>query len=127
MPGIEARLRRELVAFVQPLRALDLRKVPSICETVDWARALVLLHAAALDPDLVRDTLNVLLKFEQDIEVAGKQIAGPDAEGAAGGGACRCWRAGRLPQRATSPVPPGCAQRRHARLRGGRYRRSARG
>ena len=58
---------RELVAFVQSLREMELRKVPSISETVDWARALVLLHADALDADLVRETLNVLLKFEQDI------------------------------------------------------------
>jgi hypothetical protein len=54
---------------------LDLKKVPSISETIDWARVLVLLHAATLDAELVQDTLNVLLKFEADIEVANKQIA----------------------------------------------------
>ena len=67
VPGVEAQLRRELVAFVQSLRDIELRKVPSISETVDWARALVLLHADALSTDVVRETLNVLLKFEQDI------------------------------------------------------------
>ena len=67
VPGVEAQLTRELVAFVQSLRDIELRKVPSISETVDWARALVLLHADALSPDLVRETLNVLLKYEQDI------------------------------------------------------------
>jgi hypothetical protein len=67
VPGVDARLRAELVAFVQSLRRLDLRKLPSISETVDWARALVLLHARALDPTLVRETLNLLLKFEQDV------------------------------------------------------------
>ena len=67
VPGVEARLTRELVAFVQSLRTLELRKVPSISETVDWARALILLHAKALDADVVRETLSVLLKFEQDI------------------------------------------------------------
>jgi MoxR-like ATPase len=67
VPGVEARLTRELVAFVQSLRGMELRKVPSISETVDWARALVLLHADALSADLVRETLNLLLKFEQDI------------------------------------------------------------
>jgi MoxR-like ATPase len=67
VPGVEARLTKELVAFVQGLRTLELRKVPSISETVDWARALILLHAKALEPELVRETLNVLLKFEQDI------------------------------------------------------------
>jgi MoxR-like ATPase len=75
VPGIEASLRRELVAFVQQLRTLDLKKAPSVSETIDWARVLVLLHAAALDTELVHDTLNVLLKFEADIEVANKQIA----------------------------------------------------
>ena len=67
VPDVDARLRRQLVAFVQSLRDLDLRKLPSISETVDWARALILLHARALDPALVRETLNVLLKYEQDI------------------------------------------------------------
>jgi MoxR-like ATPase len=75
VPGIETSLRRELVAFVQQLRTLDLKKLPSVSETIDWARVLVLLHAAALDTELVHDTLNVLLKFEADIEVANKQIA----------------------------------------------------
>jgi MoxR-like ATPase len=67
VPGVEAALRRQLVGFVQTLRTLDLRKLPSISETVDWARALVLLHASALDAALVRETLNVILKFEADI------------------------------------------------------------
>jgi MoxR-like ATPase len=67
VPGVEAGLRAQLVRFVQALRTLDLRKLPSISETVDWARALILLHARALEPELVRETLNVLLKFEADI------------------------------------------------------------
>jgi len=74
VPGIEQALTRQLVAFVQSLRTLDLRKAPSISETVDWARALVLLHAAALEPATVRDTLNVILKFEQDIAAVEPQI-----------------------------------------------------
>jgi MoxR-like ATPase len=74
VPGIEATLTRQLVAFVQSLRTLDLRKSPSISETVDWARALILLHAGSLETDLVRDTLNVILKFEQDIVAVEPQI-----------------------------------------------------
>ena len=70
VPEIEARLARQLVAFVQELRNLDLKKLPSISETLDWARALVLLHGESLDRQLVRDTLNVILKFEADIAVA---------------------------------------------------------
>ncbi len=73
-PDIDARLRAQLVAFVQTLRTLDLRKLPSISETVDWARALILLHAKALDAELVRETLNVLLKFEQDISAVEPRI-----------------------------------------------------
>ena len=75
VPGIEAALTAKLVAFVQTLRTLDLRKAPSISETVDWARALVLLHADSLEPELVRETLNVILKFEQDITSIEPQVA----------------------------------------------------
>jgi MoxR-like ATPase len=75
VPGIEATLTNQLVAFVQSLRTLDLRKAPSISETVDWARALILLHARDLEPAMVRDTLNVILKFEQDIIAVEPQIA----------------------------------------------------
>ncbi|HEX5262190.1 MAG TPA: MoxR family ATPase [Phenylobacterium sp.] len=74
VPGIEGALTEKLVAFVQSLRDIDLRKAPSISETVDWARALVLLHAKDLDAGLVRDTLNVILKFEQDIAAVEPQI-----------------------------------------------------
>ncbi len=68
VPALEANLRAQLVAFVQGLRGMDLKKVPAVSETIDWARTLLLLHAAELDPALVRSTLNVLLKFQDDIE-----------------------------------------------------------
>jgi len=67
VPEIDKRLRKQLVYFVQHLRSLDLKKLPSISETIDWARVMVLLHANDLERDLVHDTLNVLLKFEEDI------------------------------------------------------------
>ncbi|MAG96080.1 MAG: MoxR family ATPase [Alphaproteobacteria bacterium] len=67
VPGIEERLSRQLVDFVQMLRDEELKKLPSISETIDWARVLLLLHAETLEVGLVRDTMNVLLKFEQDI------------------------------------------------------------
>ena len=76
VPGIDARLLKQLVSFVQQLRALDLKKLPSVSETIDWAKVLVLMHAAVLEVSMVRDTLNVLLKFEADIEAAGKHLAG---------------------------------------------------
>ncbi len=68
VPEMEVRLRTQLVAFVQGLRQLDLKKLPAVSETIDWARTLVLLHARELDADLVRNTLNVLLKFQDDID-----------------------------------------------------------
>ena len=76
VPGIDARLLRQLVSFVQQLRVLDLKKLPSVSETIDWAKVMVLLHASVLEVAMVRDTLNVLLKFEADIEAADKQLAG---------------------------------------------------
>ncbi len=76
VPGIDVRLLKQLVSFAQQLRAMDLKKVPSVSETIDWAKVMLLLHATVLEVDLVRDTLNVLLKFEADIEAAGKQLAG---------------------------------------------------
>lgn len=68
VPELSATMRRQVVAFVQGLRGLDLRKAPAVSETIDWARTLVLLHARELDTQLVRSTLNVLLKFQDDIE-----------------------------------------------------------
>ena len=75
VPDIEARLTHQLVGFVHALREMDLRKSPSISETVDWARALILMHADSLDPAMVRDTLNVILKYEQDIQMVEPQIS----------------------------------------------------
>ena len=74
LPDIDARLRQQVVWFVQFLRDLDLKKLPSISETLDWARALILLHAEELDAGLVRETLNVLLKFEDDITATSPHI-----------------------------------------------------
>jgi MoxR-like ATPase len=74
IPHVQASLLRQLVHFVQQLRTQDLRKLPSVSETLDWARALILLNASQLDPELVHNTLNVLLKFEGDMSSAGKLV-----------------------------------------------------
>ncbi|UUX97397.1 AAA family ATPase [Aquabacterium sp. J223] len=74
VPGLSAALNRELVAFVQAVRRMDLKKQTSVSETIDWAKTLLLLHAEHLSLDMVRDTLNVFLKFEQDIAVANEQL-----------------------------------------------------
>jgi MoxR-like ATPase len=67
VPGIAARLSREIVMFVQALRREDLFKSPGVAETLDWASALTELDAVALDPATVSDTLGVLLKYQDDI------------------------------------------------------------
>jgi MoxR-like ATPase len=68
VPGISEDLKLQLVAFIQAVREMDLKKAPSVSETIDWARVLVLLHSSRLEPAVVRETLNVFLKFEEDIE-----------------------------------------------------------
>ena len=74
VPDIEKNLKTELVNFVQNLRDLDLKKLPSVAETIDWAKSLVLLNVKSLDASLVRETLNVLLKFQSDIDAADSEI-----------------------------------------------------
>jgi MoxR-like ATPase len=74
VPGVSDKLRRQIVGFIQLLRTHDLRKLPSVSETIDWARVLLLLHADHLEPDTVRDTLNVLLKFETDVKAVESKI-----------------------------------------------------
>jgi len=68
VPEVPEELRRQLVTFIQALREMDLKKVPAISETIDWAKALILLHTESLDAELVKQTLNVILKFQEDIE-----------------------------------------------------------
>ncbi|MFT4564655.1 MAG: MoxR-like ATPase [Gammaproteobacteria bacterium] len=68
VPELDATVRRQIVSFVQELRTVELKKLPAVSETIDWARTLLLLNADELDTDLVRSTLNILLKFQDDIE-----------------------------------------------------------
>ncbi len=75
-PGASERLSREVVAFVQRLRKLDLFKLPGVSETIDWSKALVALDQLALDPQTVNDTLGALLKYQDDIS----RIKGSEAE-----------------------------------------------
>ena len=67
MPEAPERLAREVVGFVHRLREADLTKVPGIAETLDWAAALLSLGARELAPELVDETLGVVLKYEEDI------------------------------------------------------------
>ena len=66
-PGAGEALSRQVVAFVQRLRELDLFKLPGIAETIDWNQALTQLDVLALNPDVINDTLGALLKYQDDI------------------------------------------------------------
>ncbi len=66
-PGAGETLSREIVAYVQKLRQMDLFKNPGVAETLDWASALIELDKLALDPQTVSDTIGVLLKYQDDI------------------------------------------------------------
>ena len=73
MPEADEGLRRQVARFVGGLRRLDLKKAPSIAETLDWARALLTLGIKELDPPTVRKTLGLVLKHEEDVrKVEGK-------------------------------------------------------
>ena len=74
VPELAQSMTKKLVQFVHAVRSLDLKKAPAISETVDWAKSLLLLHAKDLDSALVQDTLNVLLKYEDDIQIAQGQL-----------------------------------------------------
>jgi MoxR-like ATPase len=87
VPQLNPELARQAVEVVQQLRHMDLRKVPSISETLDWARALVTLNAKAIDEETMRNTLTVLLKYEADVQRARRLL---------GNGGRRQMRGGKL-------------------------------
>jgi MoxR-like ATPase len=68
VPEIPAKLAEAVVAAVQKIRGMDLRKPPSVSESLDWARSLVILNAQVLDAALVESTLSMLVKYEKDLE-----------------------------------------------------------
>jgi len=70
VPDLNEKLARQAIEVVHQLRQLDLRKSPGVSETLDWARALVLLNARAIDPQTLDSTLTVLLKHERDVQRA---------------------------------------------------------
>jgi MoxR-like ATPase len=74
VPGISAALADRIAQLVRSLRSLDLKKKPSVSETLDWARTLVLLNASGVDARLLAETMPVLLKNNTDIEIALKEF-----------------------------------------------------
>src|SRR5512134_1120871 len=77
VPDLNPKLAQQAVEFVQKLRNADMRKSPSISETLDWANALVALNAKHLDKSTLEDTMSVLLKHEADLQKARRQILSP--------------------------------------------------
>jgi len=76
VPGAGPALARQIVAFVQKLRSIELYKLPGIAETIDWTRALMELDTVVLDPVVIQDTLGVLLKYQDDIaRMQGSEVA----------------------------------------------------
>ncbi len=68
VPDAPVKLARQITAFIQELREVDLYKIPGVAETLDWTTALVTLDQKALDPGIVEETLGVVLKYQDDIE-----------------------------------------------------------
>ncbi len=75
VPDAGAQLIQDVVQMMHKLRELDLKKVPSISETLDWARALLALNASELDEELVNQTFNVILKYEGDVRKAEGELS----------------------------------------------------
>ena len=74
VPDLNENLKQQLVAFIAQLRDMALKKSPAVSETIDWARALLLLNVETLDQQWTKDTLNLLLKFQDDIEAVEPEI-----------------------------------------------------
>jgi MoxR-like ATPase len=77
VPELSPKLARQAVELVQSLRSIDLRKSPSISETLDWAKALVALNAKYLDPQILEATLTVLIKHESDLQQVKRYLQRP--------------------------------------------------
>lgn len=74
VPGITEKLADQVVKTVRAVRDLDVKKLPSISETLDWAKALLLLNIKSLDAETVESSLNFILKYQSDIEMAKKNM-----------------------------------------------------
>ncbi len=77
MPELPEALADQLVRLIRSIRQLELKKQPSISESIDWARTLVELGVETLDAETTQDTLNVVLKYRQDLERVAQQLKLP--------------------------------------------------
>ena len=74
VPGITDELADQVARIVRSLRTIELRKLPSVSETLDWARTLVILGITSIDAAAAKDSLHILLKYQSDIERAAKEL-----------------------------------------------------
>ena len=74
VPGVTENLADQIARVVRSIRQMDLKKAPSVSETLDWARTLLLLNLDAIDADVAKDTLHILLKYQTDIAKAAKEL-----------------------------------------------------
>lgn len=81
VPQLSDKLAQQAVELVQSLRQMDLKKQPSVSETIDWAKALVMLNADKLDKAMLENTLTVLLKHESDVQKARRLMGGSPSSG----------------------------------------------
>ncbi len=75
VPEIDETLAGQIAGVVRSIRQLELKKAPSISETIDWARTLLLFGRTELDPQIIDETLHVLLKYQSDLAKARKELA----------------------------------------------------
>jgi MoxR-like ATPase len=75
VPGVTEHLAEEIVRIVRSIRALELKKSPSVSETLDWARTLLLLGVQSIDAEQAKSTLHILLKYQSDIAKASKELS----------------------------------------------------
>ncbi|HLY84361.1 MAG TPA: MoxR family ATPase, partial [Acidimicrobiales bacterium] len=80
VPGISEHLADQVVRIVRSIRSLELKKHPSVSETLDWARTLVLLGINSIDAEQAKETLHILLKYQTDITKASKELTGTVAK-----------------------------------------------
>jgi MoxR-like ATPase len=73
-PDIDEKMARRLVEVVHMVRSLDLKKPPSIAESIDWARALLLLGADDISPDVFRDTMSIIVKHRTDLDTVAERV-----------------------------------------------------
>jgi MoxR-like ATPase len=82
VPEIDEALAEQIARVVRSIRSLELKKAPSISETIDWARTLIYLGKPQIDPEVIGETLHVLLKYQSDIAKARKELEVPEPEAA---------------------------------------------